>query len=237
MNAISGIFKKELSPEDIAAAALIPKAVTTPPISKIRDIHHSLASALASGMKEQDVALALGYSQSRISILKNDPTFQELLEFYRGAKTQQRVDDLARFRMLARSAVAELQDRLAEAPELMTEKALIEIAAFGADRSGLGPTTKSININSSLSPADIAALKEGDVSVKVISPEDREARARRSLPDRTSDSLPFTEIESLSNEEGAGVREESPEVTLENEPQGNAPGNVVSFPMDTVPGR
>ena len=65
------------------AALMMPRGVGTPHIKKLRETHHRLARLLATGTKEGHVAAVSGYSLSRLSILKNDPAFQELVQFYR----------------------------------------------------------------------------------------------------------------------------------------------------------
>lgn len=237
MNAIFGKVAGEVTDADLAERAMVPLATKAPSIKQIRDVHHKIAELMASGLKECEVATAVGYSVSRISILKNDPAFEELLEYYRGTHTQARFADVDRLRMLSRSAVAELQERLVENPELMSEKDLIAIAAFGADRSGLGPTTKSVSISAALSQADIAALKSKDSfdGVTIISPEDREARARLANTGGAVDSEGEETASTGDCEEGAAVREEGAASPDEAEPVGGASRNVIPLPVDRVP--
>lgn len=52
-------------------------------IKRIRDHHHFIARLVAKGWRTGDVAREVGYSISRISILKGDPAFRQLVEMYR----------------------------------------------------------------------------------------------------------------------------------------------------------
>jgi hypothetical protein len=122
-------------------------------IQKLTDMHHSIARLVAQGETNYAIALATGYSESRISILKSDPAFQELV----AAK---------------REAVAEITERYAEAIqskmmamgmdglEIMHEKMLegelsdrdhAEATFKVLDRAGFGPMQKSqsttLNLN------------------------------------------------------------------------------------------
>ena len=52
-------------------------------IKRIRDHHHQIARLIAQGRRTTEVAKEVGYSISRISILKGDPAFRQLIEMYR----------------------------------------------------------------------------------------------------------------------------------------------------------
>lgn len=235
MNAIFGKVLGEVTAEDLNLRAMTPLAVKAPAIKQVRDVHHKIAQMLASGLKEGEVAAAMGYAVSRISILKDDPSFQELLEFYREPFKKARLQDVERLAMVSRTAVEELQQRLMDSPELISEKMLVEIVKMGADRSGLGPTTKSVSLSAALTAADIAALKgaSSDNGVTIISSEDREARAR--LVDRREslDSSEQERTEEGGPQERDSVREESSQGTPAVEPN-SSPGEVVLFPVDRV---
>ena len=91
-----------------------PLGATTPAIKKIRDSHHKLASLLASGLKDVEVSLITGYSQSRISILKHDPAFKNLLSFYAESARGINIEVMTRLKDLGIDAVQELHSRLDE---------------------------------------------------------------------------------------------------------------------------
>lgn len=122
-------------------------------IKRITERHHALARSLAGGMKESDAAPLHGYSISRVSILKGDPAFKELLEFYREDAQRPYRDLHTRLAGIAIDAVEELSNRLEEEPEKVTNGQLMEMAKLGADRTGHGPQTSSFNINANVNLA------------------------------------------------------------------------------------
>jgi hypothetical protein len=134
---------RDLTPADLAMLSV---ERATPPtlISRIRDRHHALARALASGLSDAHACAITGYCPSRISILKADPTFKDLIETYRGASNVIHADFVDRATTLALSAVNALQDRVEDDDRLeaMSEATLLEISKFAADRAGYGPQVK-----------------------------------------------------------------------------------------------
>lgn len=137
---------RELTGADIA---LLGEERGTPakPIKRLRDRHHALARMLASGMKDGHAALAVGYEPSRVSILKGDPAFQDLLAFYREHIDAQLIEYHERIAGLSVDAVEELRVRLEESPEEFSSNLLLEIAMKTADRTGYGPSSSSTNVN------------------------------------------------------------------------------------------
>src|SRR5438128_2358300 len=53
------------------------------PLVKVRNTHHLAARSLAEGKKDVEVSLITGYTPARIGQLKDDPSFQELLAYYK----------------------------------------------------------------------------------------------------------------------------------------------------------
>ena len=117
-----------------------------PSIARLRQIHHEIARLLASGLTETEVAASTGYSLSRISILKGDPSFKELLAYYAARSEEQFLDVRKRLAILGTDAVAELQDRLDYKPDSLTNTQLIEITKTTLDRAGFSPVSKSENV-------------------------------------------------------------------------------------------
>lgn len=112
------------------------------PIAKIRERHHALARCLADGMSEAEAGIATGYSASRISILKGDPSFADLVKFYRDSAAERYLGMHDMLAAVGMDATTEILDRLEEDPTQFKVKELIELASFGADRTGHGPTSK-----------------------------------------------------------------------------------------------
>lgn len=129
------------------------KGVVSTPLKRLSDRHHALARCLASGMCESDAAIACGYVLSRVSVLKSDPAFQELLAFYRSETDAQYRDLHSRLAGLSMDAADELGERLeADMQAEVGEKKisigqLMEITKMGADRTGHGPQSSSTNLN------------------------------------------------------------------------------------------
>lgn len=128
------------------------RGTRAPPLKRLGDRHHALARCLASGMAETDAAIACGYVISRVSILKSDPAFKELLAFYREDTDRAYRDMHERLAGLSRDAADELHARLEEDMQA-DEKSisigqLLEITKMGADRTGHGPqSSQNVNVN------------------------------------------------------------------------------------------
>ena len=155
---LSASFVRELTEADLAMPAT--QVQKPPELKKLRDSHHSLARCLATGMKEHEASLVTGYSLSRISVIKADPQFNELLEFYR----ESAFDAVAALRLrmadMGHAAMDELLDRVQTKPDDFSPGLLNEIIKTMSDRLGLapqrGPTTVN-NINVDLSDRMAAA--------------------------------------------------------------------------------
>ena len=130
------------------------KGVKASAIKRLSDRHHSLARALASGMAPGQAGLTCGYSNSRVSILIDDPTFKELLVFYRQDVHNEYLGLHEQLSGLAKDAAAEIADRLEEDPTSISIGQLLEITKMGADRTGHGPATSQTNINLNVNLAD-----------------------------------------------------------------------------------
>lgn len=125
-------------------AALVPErqAVKPPLLHKLRTTHHELARLLACGLKDVEISRMTGYSQSRICILKQDPMFKELVDSYMVARDASAIDFSSRLQALSMTAVEIMQERLEDEGDAVSFKDLRQIAEFGADRTGFGPTSK-----------------------------------------------------------------------------------------------
>lgn len=111
-------------------------------LKNIRETHRLLARLLAIGTTEKEASVIVGISPSRISILKNDPAFQGLMEVYKAKQDILTQDIMQRFAELGMNAVEELRDRLLEKPEEFAAGQLLEIATEALDRLGHSPTQK-----------------------------------------------------------------------------------------------
>jgi hypothetical protein len=149
-------YIRDLQSSDLALLAT-ERGIKPPGIKQLRDSHHALARILALGTHPAEASLITGYSLSRISILQSDPTFRELLEFYRGRKDEVVADVIGRMSAVHLEALAELQERLHDTAEQFTPGMLLEIVKTLADRTGYGPTSKNTQVNVNI---DIAGRLE-----------------------------------------------------------------------------
>lgn len=143
---------RELDGADIALLGE-EKGSKAPALKRISDRHHTLARHIAGGMKPGEAAIICRYDVSRVSILLDDPAFQELLSFYRSEVQAQYIDLHAQLAGLSADAAMLLQDQLeADMDRPIDERklspgALMEVTKLGADRTGHGPQSQSTNLN------------------------------------------------------------------------------------------
>jgi hypothetical protein len=171
--ALAAEFSHELTEAHLSMEAV--EVQTAPSIKRLRDSHHALARCLATGMKEAEASLVTGYSSSRISVLKSDPQFAELCEFYRGTSTDIVADFRMRMATMGMDALAEMQERMEENPESFSPALLREIVKDMADRTGHAPQrgpTSNVTINMGLSERMAAArARVTEANPKVIDHE------------------------------------------------------------------
>lgn len=159
---LTAVQVRELDQCDIALLAEN-RGTSAPPLKRLSERHHALARCLASGMEDGDAAITCGYVASRVSILKADPAFQELLAFYRQNVSDKYLDMHGVLAGLSLDAATELRERL-EADmqaddKTMSTGQLIELTKLGADRTGFGPQSAQLNINVDLAGRLEAARK------------------------------------------------------------------------------
>src|SRR5271163_3308623 len=119
---------RPLGADDLALLeAPPPVGSETRAIAELRSTHHSLAQVLAKGHTNEEAALITGYSPSRISILRSDPAFAELLVHYQTLRELVYVDVLERMKVLGLSTLEELQSRLENRPEGFSARELMEM--------------------------------------------------------------------------------------------------------------
>lgn len=147
---VEGEIVRALRAEDLALLDL-GRGIKAPPIKKLRDAHHSIARLISQDRRGVEIALITGYSQSRISILKADPAFMELVAFYRAQVSdvadEAFVDAQAKLAAVNRDAIEELHDRLQDQPETINNDELLDIVKATSDRTGNGPQAKNMNVN------------------------------------------------------------------------------------------
>lgn len=133
---------------DDADLALLGTVRTPPPrIKKLLESHHSAARSIAAGMKYTEVAAITGYTPTRISQLMSDPTFADLVSFYRANLDMALTGLYEKFAAFSKDVFEELRDRFEENPTDFSSPLLLELMKVMADRSGTGPRSTQVNIN------------------------------------------------------------------------------------------
>lgn len=158
----SAVQVRELDATDVALLSE-ERGIKPPPLKRLSERHHALARCLASGMEDGDAAITCGYVTSRVSILRADPAFQELLAFYRQDVNSKYLDMHGVLAGLSLDAAMELRERL-EAEMQSDDKTisfgqLSELVKLGADRTGFGPQSSQLNVNVDLAGRLEAARK------------------------------------------------------------------------------
>lgn len=150
------------------------KGSRPPALKRLSERHHALARCLAGGMEESAAAVTCGYVLSRVSILKADPAFQELLSFYRQSVETKYLDMHGVLAGLSLDAAMELRERLEIDIEADDKKIsvtqLMELTKLGADRTGFGPQSSQVNVNVDLAGRLQAARER--VALRRISAEE-----------------------------------------------------------------
>lgn len=144
---------RELTPSDIALLGT-ERSIKPSHINRLSERHHALARCLASGLSVADACAITGYTPSRVSILKGDPSFEELIAFYQADKAKL-VQDLGdKMRQNALEAQNIIAERLEDEPAAIGIDTLLDITKLGADRTGFGPQSKSTSLHVHMNFAD-----------------------------------------------------------------------------------
>ncbi len=125
-----------------------------PRVKSFRDTHHRLARLCAAGLRNEEILQRTGFSYMRLSTLKMDPAFRELIAQYRGkvdaafVQSQDEFFETATSNMLrAERQVEDHLDRADDEGELIPLKTLLAITSDRADRFGYSKKTINTNIN------------------------------------------------------------------------------------------
>jgi hypothetical protein len=123
------------------------------PLVRLRDSHHTVARLLAHGLQPNQVSAQTGYSPSRLSVLQRDPSFAELVSFYRTSRDETARDVEAQMLLVARDAMQAWHERVLDTPDLIEPAELREGAKVFFDRAGYAPVQRSVNRNLNLNIA------------------------------------------------------------------------------------
>lgn len=145
---VLGVRPLEL--DEVSAHGAREAGIKASPLRRLSSRHRHLAKLLASGMAPSQAAHIVGLTVSRVSILKDDPSFQDLLAFYGQAVEATFLPFVEKMAGLAEDTVDELQKRLEDDPDSFESDELLRIAQTFADRTGHAPKRveeRNINLN------------------------------------------------------------------------------------------
>lgn len=143
---------RELTPADLALLE-VSRGSRPPKLMRLRDSHHRLAQVLAVGATPGEAGAQTGYSQSRISILLADKSFQDLVEVYRRDSASLRAEyaDMATANMIRGERIIEdALEQLADSSEpvsLADLRPVLDIVSDRADRFGYPRKNTQVNVN------------------------------------------------------------------------------------------
>lgn len=211
---------RSLSAEDLMelASPADREALETPKLKQIRASHHELARLLAQGERQVRISHITGFSQTRISILKADPSFQELLTYYEEMETQNfekaRIDVAERLHSLGVDTLEVLHERVRDDPDSLDGKTLIGLAELTLDRIGHGKqSTVNQNVTHSVDEEQLRRIRERPDAPASLTSEDRAGLVGLIMREAENDSG----AETLAGDAGAGngLREEGRKGTSE----------------------
>lgn len=209
----------ELSVEDLLRASSLPHEKSGPVVLNLRQSHHHIARLIAKGAKTNEISALTGMTPPRISTLKSDPAFKELVEYYTDMDEKQyedaRADMHQRLAQLGFDTIEILHEKLLDDPTQFDNKMLLAIVEASADRTGHGKTsTVNHDHAHSLSPHTIAALKQSANEGRPLAEADRGALLRLAA-DRTAQINSEAIEADWSEGGGSSLREEGDQVAEE----------------------
>lgn len=106
-------YVRDLTSEDVLAVAngeIVPAAV--PALQTLRAAHHQVARLIAEGKSHVTISAMTGRTTTSIGQLLNDPTFQELVEYYATQREEEFLGVQRQLAALGMTAAEILQERL-----------------------------------------------------------------------------------------------------------------------------
>lgn len=151
---------RPLTREDMVQLKSQPRAVPRP--KAMRETHHRMARLVAAGLRNDDILSRTGYSYNRLSTLRQDPAFMELVAAYREKVDEAFLSGVDEFyetstsnMLRAERMIEQKLDDAEETNELPTLKDLMSLTSDRADRFGYGKKSTQRNEN-----VDFAAMME-----------------------------------------------------------------------------
>lgn len=152
-------FRRDLNAGDLAALATGSLGSGAPAVLKLRHSHHALARLIAEGKENVEAAAITGYTPGRVSILKADPAFQELVAYYKNQVEELFIDFHERLRNLGFDSIEELSDRLENDPKSFRNNEIMELVKLASDRTGHGPSARVQHTHTHFSDEVLDRLK------------------------------------------------------------------------------
>lgn len=181
-------------------------------LRRVRQVHHKIARLMAAGAANVEIAAVVGMHQARISILRNDPAFCELLAYYEEHEEARWEDVREKAAELGSTAVEILQERLLEEPDKVKTNDLLSIMNQGLEFGGKKPAARSENLHVHTTAEAIQQIKAG--RQENVSVRDGQVGAK-------DDGAEVLEGEIVTEADGGEeVREE--DVGIDAEPAGDA---------------
>ncbi len=122
-----------------------------PRVKAFRDTHHRLARLCAAGTRIEEILRITGYSAQRLTTLKMDPAFQQLIAEYRGKVTEAFVESQDEFYETATSNMLRMErqveehlDKADEDGDLIPLQTLFKGIGDRADRFGYSKKTQTM---------------------------------------------------------------------------------------------
>lgn len=116
----------------------------------LRDSHQHAARLVARGLRDEEICHITGYTLSRLSTLKRDPSFQELVARYRFESADVAADLEARYLGIANDFAQHIHEKLLDEPDEVSPAFALEVFKTFADRGGMSPVSRSVNKNLNL---------------------------------------------------------------------------------------
>lgn len=156
---------RPLSAEDLADHAQNGACQPVAMAKRMRFVHHAIARMMATGMKQVEIAAAVGVSETMISLQHRNPAFQELVAFYQEKADKEAFDLGQQIFFAGAEALDVVRDRLQDEDnvQLIPMRELRRLTTDLLDRSGFSPVKRSENVKVSvgLTREELEEVKRG----------------------------------------------------------------------------
>lgn len=172
LSVLSIEVEKELEEKDLLDLRFMPDN-SPPTLKTISARHRRTAMMVARGFGNEHIAEALGYTPARVSQLRFDPAFAELVAYYEDQIHEESLTDEKRIqeklRAMTETGLDLINERLEDPAhrERISTSELRQLVAMGADRTVAPP--KAI-VNTNAPPAEITLNFGTTLKPKEITP-------------------------------------------------------------------